>query len=199
MLVRWEDDDLGTEMEIARLRKILEDRYNYEVRLYCIPAQRPDKALGKELEKWAAELELEDAGLVILYYGGHSTHSGLAPWVSDMIWVANPDPASPTLNWTMKQGIVHRADYDVLMLLDYYYAGKASYEKNCTGRKEGIWACNSEDLTTEVNDDSFTSNLIEELDKSCGSYLTVPMLHSSLNQRFEANQSPYLTKEPCYN
>ena len=75
-MLRWADDDLRMEIELKGLQHVLEDLYHYQVQIYEIPSDKPDKALTR----WVLDFLGQDSEetLYILYYAGHARTSILA-------------------------------------------------------------------------------------------------------------------------
>jgi hypothetical protein len=70
LLLSWEDDNLGVEQEIKRLRHIFANLYRFDVQEYQIPRKKPGKAA---ISRVSSFLELDDRGtLLIVYYAGHA-------------------------------------------------------------------------------------------------------------------------------
>ena len=70
LLVRWHDDDLGTETEIRDLEEVFRTRYNYQTERALIPT---DNAYNS-LESIVVDFRHRRDGpnnLLIFYYGGH--------------------------------------------------------------------------------------------------------------------------------
>jgi hypothetical protein len=76
LLLRWADDDLGVEIELKGLQHVLEDLYHYQVQIYEIPSDKPDKALTRRVLDFLDQDSEET--LYILYYAGHARTSMLA-------------------------------------------------------------------------------------------------------------------------
>jgi len=70
LLLSWEADDLEVYLEIDPLRRVLEDRYHFNVQDYKIPSLKPDKALKKRIYDFLEKKD-EDT-LLIVYYAGHA-------------------------------------------------------------------------------------------------------------------------------
>ena len=194
LLLRWQDDDLGTEREINDLECVFQDIYHYKTERYLIPSSDSTTQLEYKLNDFRKAYDYESS-LLILYYGGHGSLDSNKQRPSRSIWQANQQNGSASLVWSDLQGILERAKSDVVFILDCCFAASAS---RCAGSKEGLWACNSEVTTTGVNDNSFTRNLIEELKSLSSSRFNITILHTRLMRRFRKPGPHMLLTEPWY-
>ena len=71
ILVRWVEDDLGVQSELAKLRRTFESQFNFQVEEWYIPSPDPYEFLEDKIFhlKKAHQNESE---LLIVYYGGHA-------------------------------------------------------------------------------------------------------------------------------
>jgi hypothetical protein len=70
LLLSLEDDNLGVEQEIKRLRHVFACLYRFDVREYQIPRKKPGKAAISRVSPF---LGLDDHGtLLIVYYAGRA-------------------------------------------------------------------------------------------------------------------------------
>ena len=178
LLLRWEEDDLGTEVEANDLENVFRDMYRYDTEQYLIPSHDSVTQLEYVLNDFRKANDDEN-NLLILYYGGHGTPEVPGNRPSRSIWKAKRN-GGPSLVWSDLQGILERGKSDVVFILDCCYAATAA---RCAGAK-GLWACNSAVTTTGVNDNSFTRNLIEELTLLRNIRFNVAMLHARLMRRY---------------
>ena len=193
LLLRWQDDDLGTETEITDLEYVSQDMYHYRTERFLIPSSDSATQLEYKLNDFRRAYNHE-SNLLILYYGGHGSLDFNKQRPSRSIWQANRNGGA-SLVWSDLQGILERAKSDVVFILDCCFAASAA---RCAGSKEGLWACNSEVTTTGVNDNSFTRNLIEELKSLSTSRFNIAMLHARLMSRYRKS-GPYMPlTEPWY-
>ncbi|KAI9694723.1 MAG: hypothetical protein M1822_000339 [Bathelium mastoideum] len=188
LLLRWEDDDLGTQTELDALKVVFEKVYGYSTEEYLIPSHKPAQQLEWKLINFRQAYDAEQ-NLLILYYGGHGSYE---THTKRSIWAPNP-MANVMLVWSDLQGVLVRGDSDVVFILDCCFAATAS-RGTLPGTKEGLWACSSTEVTTGVHDNSFTRNLIEELTPTDTNRLSVVMLHARLLRRYPDK----LKKEPWY-
>lgn len=193
LLLRWEDDDLGTEREVADLEKVFRDSYHYYTERYEIPTDDPTTQLEYKLNDFRRAYD-DGNSLLVLYYGGHGALERRYNGPSRSIWAAMED-GGPQLVWSDLQGVLERAKSDVVFILDCCYAATAARN---AGSKEGFWACNSDVQTTGVNDNSFTRNLIEELTDLNNTRFNIAMLHARLMRRYRKSGSHMLLTEPWY-
>ena len=76
-----------------------------------------------------------------------------------------------------------RSQADVLFLLDCCYASTVGTRDRFQGAKEVIAACSMEDVTTGVDDNSFTRNLIKELKRGAPTNLTTWRFYQRMVER----------------
>jgi tetratricopeptide (TPR) repeat protein len=193
LLLRWEDDDLGTEVEIQDLETVFRDTYHYHTEQYLIPTDDSTTQLEYKLTDFRKAHD-NGTNLLILYYGGHGFLERRKDRLSRSIWRAERVGGS-SLVWSDLQGVLERSKSDVVFILDCCFAASAA---RSAGSKEGLWACNSEVTTTGVNDNSFTRNLIEELQSLSTSRFNVAILHARLMRRYRRPGPHTLLTEPWY-
>jgi hypothetical protein len=70
LLLYWEEDDLGCQVEVKKLKDLLEQHFRYAVYTYVIPTRRSQALLQREISKFVLEYSLEST-LTIVYYSGH--------------------------------------------------------------------------------------------------------------------------------
>lgn len=70
LLLNWEFDDLGTEVELQALGEQLRRQFNFATEFWKIPTQESENELEKKMSQVKAGLEGE-GNLLIVYYGGH--------------------------------------------------------------------------------------------------------------------------------
>ncbi|KAI9663726.1 MAG: hypothetical protein M1821_007216 [Bathelium mastoideum] len=188
LLLRWEDDNLGTQTELNDLRDIFQGVYRYNVEQYLIPSNDPTLHLEDRLNDFRRAYGAE-GNLLILYYGGHGSSEKNT---RRSIWSPR-ETGNVSLVWSDLQGVLTRSNADVVFILDCCYAASAS-RGDRPSANEGLWASNSVATTTGVNDNSFTRNLIAELKLASADRLNVVMLHARLMRRFPKQ----LQTEPFY-
>ncbi|KAI4144665.1 MAG: hypothetical protein LQ340_006563 [Diploschistes diacapsis] len=193
LLLRWEDDDLGTQQELDDLGDVFRGIYNYQTEQYLIPSLGSTNQLEYKLTDFRRAYDSE-ANLLILYYGGHGGLERQPNRPSRSIWTAKSQGGS-SLIWSDLQGILERANSDVVFILDCCFAATAS---RGAGAKEGLWASNSESTTTGVNNNSFTRNLIAELTSLHTTRFNIAILHSRLMARYRRPGNHQLLTEPWY-
>ena len=191
LLLRWEDDDLGTKAELQDLEEVFREDYHYNTETYLLPSNDPTTQLEYKLNDFRRAYD-NGTNLLLLYYGGHGFLDHKRP--SRSIWQAHGNGGA-TLAWSDLQGVLERAKSDVVFILDCCFAASAS---RCAASKEGLWACNSEVTTTGVNDNSFTRNLIQELKSLKTDRFNIAMLHARLMKRYRKPGPHMLLTEPWY-
>jgi len=70
LLLRWEDDDVGTEKEISDLEELFRAVYHYATERYLIPSDDPTTQLEYRLNDFRRASD-NGTSLLIIYYGGH--------------------------------------------------------------------------------------------------------------------------------
>jgi hypothetical protein len=87
LLVRWEDDDLGTETEINDLDKIFRETYHYSTECRTIPTDDAFNSLECTVVNFRQKNDSPD-NLLIFYYGGHGVGHGAHNAGNESIWTA---------------------------------------------------------------------------------------------------------------
>lgn len=87
LLVRWEDDDLGTETEINDLDKIFRETYHYSTECQTIPTDDAFNSLECTVVNFRQKNDSPD-NLLIFYYGGHGVGHGAHNAGNESIWTA---------------------------------------------------------------------------------------------------------------
>ncbi|KAH7336533.1 heterokaryon incompatibility protein-domain-containing protein [Rhexocercosporidium sp. MPI-PUGE-AT-0058] len=176
-MIRWEDDNrLGVSCELEDLSGKFRRCYGFKTTTWLIPTAQP---LVDIMSK-AIELvrEAESSGkLLILYYAGHAAMNSSR----EQVWLRTGRPEEGILEWFAIQPLFLNAEVDVLFLLDCCAAASAATTcANIKGTKETIAACGFEAQAPEPGAHSFTSELIEILDRWKSDTFSVGMLHSEL-------------------
>lgn len=193
LLLEWQNDDLGTVIDLNALERVFRGIYHYNTERYSIPSEEPSTQLEYRLNDFRRAHD-NGTNLLIVCYGGHSRLDYGKHRPSRSIWYANQNSGA-ALVWSDLQGVLERAQSDVVFMMDCGYVASTS---GCSGSKEGIWACNSQDTTSDVNGNSFTRNLVEDLESLSDSRFNVAMLHASFMRRYRG-PGPYpLLSKPCY-
>ncbi|MCJ1232526.1 hypothetical protein MMC14_000479 [Varicellaria rhodocarpa] len=91
LLLRWEDDDLGTEIEVNNLEVVFGDVYHYDIKRYLIPSDDPITQLEYKLNDFRRAYD-NGTNLLIIYYGGYGFLDYNRPGRS--IWQANRNGGS---------------------------------------------------------------------------------------------------------
>ncbi|KAL1589058.1 hypothetical protein WHR41_01897 [Cladosporium halotolerans] len=206
LMISWEDDDLGTAREIAKLKDIFEEDYRYSTRHYEIPSHKkisPGSEPSWELEEVLVQTRnkhgRDEDGLLIIYYGGHgevskrSQHSIWKAWKSQPIGDKVP-PTSPEIDWSESQAMIMGAKAEILFVLDCCYASASvrDFGQRYRGRRELLLASGNDKAS---NENTLTKALIYELQDLDASPCTVSSLHARLLQ----NQSKHSLKPaPIY-
>jgi hypothetical protein len=70
LMLSWEDDNLGVEREIRRLKHVFSALYRFDVQEFKIPSKTPGKATTSRISDF---LENDSpSSLLIVYYAGHA-------------------------------------------------------------------------------------------------------------------------------
>ncbi|KAL8732293.1 MAG: hypothetical protein Q9166_002865 [cf. Caloplaca sp. 2 TL-2023] len=176
LLLRWAEDDLNVQEELATLKRVFESQFRFATEQWDIPSQNSTRALQTKLYNFQDTHQSEDE-LLIVYYGGHGDADRRR---GRSIWAANKQPDSPTLTWSSLQHLLENAIPHVLIILDCCYAANAARDTSEGTTKELLAACGRENPTLGVGIRSFTSAVIEELQAFGNCPFTVAMLHSRL-------------------
>jgi hypothetical protein len=78
LLVKWEDDDLGVNRELVRLRDVFDYLFHFETEIWEIPSSRAAQELSNKIYEWKHRYCEDEAypgdalPLLILFYGGHA-------------------------------------------------------------------------------------------------------------------------------
>jgi hypothetical protein len=78
LILRWEDDDLGVNDELVRLREVFDELYRFETEIWEIPSWRSAQELSNKVYEWKHQYCEDQAcpgeqlPLLIVYYGGHA-------------------------------------------------------------------------------------------------------------------------------
>jgi len=165
--------------------------YHYRIERYLISSSDSATQLKYKLNDFRRAYNHESS-LLILYYGDHDFLDFNKQRPSRSIWQANRNEDA-SLIWFDLQNILERAKFDVVFILDCCFAASAA---RCADSKEELWACNSKITTTDVNDNSFTRNLIKELESLSTSRFNIAMLHARLMRQYRKPGSHMLLTEP---
>jgi hypothetical protein len=95
LMLKWTDDDLGVASELARLRDVFDQSYNFETEVWDIPSQNPEGELSYKIYHWRDRYckntlnKGQQLPLLVLYYGGHAEEDiyNICKWRR---WVALP-------------------------------------------------------------------------------------------------------------
>jgi len=69
-LLRWKEDDLNVEPELADLRRVFV-KYGFGTETWLIPKENAHRKLMLKVGEFVEKHESEDC-LLIIYYGGHA-------------------------------------------------------------------------------------------------------------------------------
>lgn len=178
LLLQWEADDLGVDLEIRELDTLLRCYYLFTTYMRKIPNADTEDYITQTIMDFRRGKGCED--LLIVYYGGHA--GGKA---GECTWIANTTPSSPHLNWLAVQNLLLEHTADVLLILDCCYATYAA-RGSSSGDNWFLGATAKESLATGVSWRSFTSAMIRELrrcaklHKENGKPFTIQSIHGSL-------------------
>ena len=70
LILSWKDTDLKLDEEFQALESLFQKTFNYHVKRYEIPSERPQYQLGHHINNFLP-LHGVPGNLVIVYYGGH--------------------------------------------------------------------------------------------------------------------------------
>ena len=95
LLLRWEDDNLGTEIELKDLEEVFRDVYHYNTEQYLIPSNDSTIQLEYKLNDFRRTHD-NGTNLLIIYYGGHGSLDYGKKRPNRSIWQVNQN-GGPTL------------------------------------------------------------------------------------------------------
>ncbi|KAG4439647.1 hypothetical protein IFR05_004844 [Cadophora sp. M221] len=194
LLLKWVDDDLGVDSELKDLGQVFSGLFRYDVDVFEIPNEKPDKALSRRVIDF---LENDsDQALFIVYYGGHAKPSQTngAP-----IWYANRKAITPSLPSAGIQSKFEEADADVLLLYDCCNSAVTAASSSAQlhrGSTEAIAACGYEAIAPEVGPHSFSNALSEVLAlASKGQPFSIAELHTRVLTRLKCWTPSFIKDE----
>ncbi|KAH6718763.1 hypothetical protein BKA61DRAFT_596219 [Leptodontidium sp. MPI-SDFR-AT-0119] len=162
LLMRWQEDNLGVEEELLRLKYVFSHLYRYDVQCFEIPNKSPARVTISKVSSLIADCGVDS--LVIIYYGGHAALSQQRN--GPAVWAATNHPESVKFSSFGVQQILEEAASDVLLLYDCCYASHPAVNSAGQGVTEVIAACGFESQAPAVGPHSFTNALIQELEES---------------------------------
>ena len=83
LLLRWEEDDLGTAAEIQKLQEVFQNSYHFMTESWQIPSVASYIRLNQKVLDF--QMDKSENDLLILYYGGHGIN---VPHHNDSVWAA---------------------------------------------------------------------------------------------------------------
>ena len=181
LLLKWTDDNLHVEDEVARLEGIFRDGFHFATEVWSLPSEEPEEALLLKL--MAFKKGKRQGDLMILYYAGHG---GGGP--EECIWSATNASDSPWLNWHNVQGLLLGHPADVLLILDCCYASLAAGQHSI-GDNWFLGSSVKEAVALGVSWRSFTSAMVRQLERAAhrfeddGETYNVQSLSHDLNFR----------------
>ncbi|KAF5021862.1 hypothetical protein F66182_6089 [Fusarium sp. NRRL 66182] len=189
LLLRWEEDE-SVDEDLAALEQVFQKQYKYRTERWHIPTvPNPSIKLGVQM---ASFLEHARANhLLIIYYAGH----GYVSSDGQLFWACNAREDAAKLKWDGVRCLFEDAQSDILLLLDTCAVPDPPMAGS-HGVKQAIAACTS-DRSPDSSERSFTSNLVEALQKLGGGRpFTTQRLHEevlSLKQQQQLIQTPRQT------
>ncbi|PVH75191.1 hypothetical protein DL98DRAFT_602178 [Cadophora sp. DSE1049] len=192
LLMRWEEDNLGVEEELLRLKTVFSRLYRYDVECFEIPSQSPARVTVSKVASLIAECGVDS--LIVIYYGGHAALSQQRNCPA--VWAATDRPESVKFSSFGVQQVLEEATSDVLLLYDCCYASHPAVNSAGQGVTEVIAACGFETQAPAVGPHSFTNALIQELEESfIGAPFYAAELHSKILGSLK-NWKPKLLRDP---
>ncbi|KAK0111112.1 hypothetical protein ONS95_001489 [Cadophora gregata] len=192
LLMSWEEDNLGVEQELLRLKTVFSRLYNFDVQCFKIPSQSPARVTVSKVSSLISECGVDS--LIIMYYGGHAALTQQSN--SPAVWAATDKPGSVKFSSFGVQQVLEEAASDVLLLYDCCYASHPAVNGAGQGVTEVIAACGFEAQAPAVGPHSFTNALIQELEESFnGAPFYAAELHSKILGSLK-NWKPKLLREP---
>ncbi|EEU39219.1 uncharacterized protein NECHADRAFT_43231 [Fusarium vanettenii 77-13-4] len=186
LLLRWEEDE-SVDEDLAALEQVFQKQYKFRTERWHIPTvPNPSIKLGVQM---ASFLEHARANhLLIIYYAGH----GYVGTDGQLYWACNAREDAAKLKWDGVRCLFEDAQSDILLLLDTCSVPDPRMAGS-HGVKQAIAACPSDRSPSDGSERSFTSNLVEALNKlNTGRPFTAQRLHEevlSLKQQ-QSSQAP---------
>jgi hypothetical protein len=216
LLIHWRDNDIAPDHEIAALRKLFEDDYNFEVATFPIPTHGGQQRLALEISsivyQWSNKLNSLISFImpdIVLFLrkqrlGGQRRSCDIfSVYTPRLTFVFYPtdryEKGNPTLSWSACQHSLFGALGDVLIILDCCEAAVYSKGSKEQGRFEMLAASAKGVPTPEPGTWSFTSFLMRELRRNKDRNITARELASLLweqdqIQRIGISPYPYLSR-----
>ncbi|KAF5012413.1 hypothetical protein FDECE_1542 [Fusarium decemcellulare] len=165
LLITWSDHDLGLgfDQEVAELREMFCQTFNYNVWPYMIPSKDAERSLNAVVAQFTKNFGGED-GLLIIFYSGHGGPGTDTKTRSPCTWAAKIC-GEPTLDWSNIQPQLFLASGDVAIILDCCYAGQAARSR--TSHRVEFLAATDKDNWTPTGMQkwpSFTKVLMQQME-----------------------------------
>ncbi|KAH7121339.1 hypothetical protein EDB81DRAFT_228235 [Dactylonectria macrodidyma] len=197
LLLRWEEDE-SVDEDLFALERVFQKQYNFRTERWNIPTvANPSIKLGVQM---ASFLEHARANhLLIIYYAGH----GYAGADGQLFWACNAREDAAKLKWDGVRCLFEDAQSDILLLLDTCSVPDPP-TAGSHGVKQAIAACSPDRSQSDSSDRSFTSNLVEALQKlGSGRPFSAQRLHEEVqSQKQQHAQTPRtngVTGNPSHN
>lgn len=168
LLISWDCDDLDTDDEVKQLSDVFNVVFNYKVSSVYLSTRvknLPQVQLFKHIADFVA-LEDGPATLLIVYYAGHGTPSGI-PGRLELSSTRGPtiDNMEPVV-WNLAEASLECTRADVFEIFDCCYAGDLGRGPRFSTRQfEFLGATSAGSTTKGPGKHSFTSGLIWALKK----------------------------------
>ncbi|WZH43151.1 hypothetical protein QYS62_004153 [Fusarium acuminatum] len=173
LLLRWEEDE-SVDEDLVTLEQVLQKQYRYRTEKWHIPTvPNPSIKLGVQMASFLDNAKANH--LLIIYYAGH----GYVSSDGQLFWACNAREDAAKLKWDGVRCLFEDAQSDILLLLDTCAVPDPPMAGS-HGVKQAIAACTS-DRSPESAERSFTSNLVEALQKLGGGRpFTTQRLHEEV-------------------
>ncbi|KAH7121947.1 hypothetical protein B0J13DRAFT_648799 [Dactylonectria estremocensis] len=184
LLLRWEEDE-SVDEDLVALEKVFQKQYNFRTERWHIPTvANPSIKLGVQM---ASFLEHARANhLLIIYYAGH----GYAGPDGQLFWACNAREDAAKLKWDGVRCLFEDAQSDILLLLDTCSVPDPP-TAGSHGAKQAIAACSPDRNPPDSSDRSFTSNLVEALNKlGSGRPFSAQRLHEEVQSQKQQHTQP---------
>ncbi|KAH7313842.1 hypothetical protein B0I35DRAFT_355732 [Stachybotrys elegans] len=161
LLLRWEEDQ-SVDEDLANLDQVLQSQYNFNTQRWHIPTvPNPSIKLGVQMAQFLEHGRPNH--LLIIYYAGY----GYVSSDGQLYWACNSREDAAKLKWDGVRCLFEDAQSDILLLLDTCAIPDPAIAGS-HGVKQALAACSPEYNLRQPPARSFTSNVVEALQKLHG-------------------------------
>lgn len=165
LFLTWEDDDMNCkETEVDNLKKVFQEKFQYETFEYVIPSERWQTGLLKTLSEFMWKFDSPDC-LAILYYAGHGYEGTETKQFKLSAKAAADSRGDPSVFFNDIRTVTRAPTCDQLMIVDCCYAARAFAREHIGKRKFELLTSAAHDAQSDAPhlDTSFTRKLNDAL------------------------------------